>query len=103
MNEKLLAMGTKIAINSGDLNITLASGAGDPKATIIRIFEYILWFVGAIAVAYIVYAGVKYILAQGDSGKASEARTAILNAVIGVIIVVLALVILNWAKTIATA
>ena len=54
---------------------------------------YILYIAGALAVIYLLYAGILYITAGGDEAKATKARTGIVNAVIGVIIIILAFVI----------
>jgi hypothetical protein len=61
-----------------------------------------LWVVGLLAVIYLIYGGVLYITAGGDAEKANKGRTAITNAVIGIVIVVLALVIFNFAVSIPT-
>ena len=46
---------------------------------------------------YLIMNGIKYITAGGDAGKATEARTGIINAIIGIIIVILAYVIVRFA------
>lgn len=56
-----------------------------------------LWIIGIMAVVYLIYGGLLYITAGGDAEKANKGRTAITNAIIGIIIVVLALVIYNTA------
>lgn len=96
-------MKEKLAVAASDLDITLASSAADPKQTLLNIGTYLLWFVGAIALVFLIWGGVQFITAGGDSGKVDNARKTILNAVIGIIIVILSLVILGWAKTIATS
>lgn len=57
------------------------------------IITYMLYIAGALAVIYLLYSGILYITAGGDETKATKARTGIVNAVIGVIIIVLAFVI----------
>ena len=71
-------------------NITLGSA-------IQQFINIFLWVVGVLAVLYLVYGGVLYITAGGDAEKANKGRTAITNAIIGIVIVVLALVIYNFA------
>jgi len=56
-----------------------------------------LWVVGLLAVLYLIYGGVLYITAGGDAEKANKGRTAITNAIIGIVIVMLALVIFSTA------
>lgn len=44
---------------------------------------------GVIAVVMIMIAGLKFITSQGDSGKISSARTTVIYAIIGLVIVAL--------------
>lgn len=59
------------------------------------VVKYALAFVGVLAVLYLIYGGVTYITAGGDAEKAGKGRTAITNAIIGIIIILAALVIYN--------
>lgn len=54
-----------------------------------------LIFVGIVALFFIMYGGIKYILARGDAKQAQAARGILTYAVIGVIIVVSAFFIVN--------
>lgn len=65
-----------------------------------NILNWILILAGAIAVIYLVYGGILYITAAGDAEKATKGRTAVINAVIGVVIILLALVIVTWVSNI---
>jgi len=59
----------------------------------------VTWFLilaGAIAVIYLIYGGMLYITAAGDAEKATKGRTALINAIIGIIIIALAFVIVQW-------
>lgn len=60
----------------------------------IRIFQII---VGLISVFMVIMGGLKYITSGGDSGKVGEAKNAILYAIIGLIIVGVAQVIVQFA------
>jgi hypothetical protein len=101
MKEQLIASAQKLAVTTGDLDINLAPKTSDPKQALLNVGIYLLWFVGAIALIYLVWGGLKFIMSGGEDAKVTEARKTILNAVIGVVIVILALVILGWAKNIA--
>jgi len=61
-----------------------------------NIVGVLLWIIGILAVLYLVYGGVLYITAGGEAEKATKGRTAITNAIIGIIIIVLALLIYNY-------
>lgn len=58
---------------------------------------WLLAIVALIAFIYLVLNGVKYITAGGDAGKATEARNGIINAIIGIIVIVLAFFIIQFA------
>ena len=45
---------------------------------------------GAIAILFLVYGGVSYVTARGDDTKVGKAKTSIMYAVIGLVVVVLA-------------
>ncbi len=57
------------------------------------IISIMLLIAGALAVIYLIYAGILYITAGGEPTKAEKARTGIVNSIIGIIIIVLAFVI----------
>lgn len=74
---------------------TLGPGLGI-KDLVEKIASWVLYAGGAIAFIYLIYGGILYITAGGDAEKATKGRTAIINAVIGIIIIFLALVIIRW-------
>jgi hypothetical protein len=55
--------------------------------------------VGAIAVVMIVWGGFKYITAGGDSGKIASAKSTLIYAVVGLVIVALAQGIVRFVLT----
>ncbi len=61
------------------------------------IINIIFFLAGAAAIIYLIWAGIKYITAGGDTKKAGEARTAIINAVIGIAVIVGAYTLINIA------
>ncbi len=63
---------------------------------------WVLAIVAIIAFVYLIISGVNYITAGGDAEKATKARTGILNAIIGIVVVVLAYFILRFAANIGT-
>lgn len=66
------------------------------------IINVALYVGGGIAVIFLIYGGITYVTAGGDQEKATQARTIIVNAIIGVIIIALALVIIRWVTTAIT-
>jgi TRAP-type C4-dicarboxylate transport system permease small subunit len=54
-------------------------------------------FAAIAATLYIIWAGIQYITSNGDTKKTDGARTAIINGVIGLVIVVSAFFIVRFA------
>lgn len=75
------------------------------NSTILILFaamDILLYIGGFIAAFYIIYGGYQFILAQGAPDKISSARQTILNAIIGLVIVIVASQIAGFiAKRIA--
>ncbi len=66
---------------------------GTPSDIIDKIVNAFLWVMGVVAIIYLIWGGMTYITAGGDAEKAGKGRVAITNAIIGIIIVALALII----------
>lgn len=64
-----------------------------PGDVINRIVNTFLWVIGILAIIYLIWGGMTYVTAGGDAEKAGKGRIAITNAIIGIIIVALAIVI----------
>ncbi len=89
---------TSVAFAQIDLNeVNPLTPRGDISLTdtITNIVNILLTVIGILAVIYLVYGGVLYITAGGDAEKAGKGRTAITNAIIGIVIVLAALIIYN--------
>jgi len=74
----------------------LAGGGGeqplDPRIVVTRLINVSLGFLGIIAVVIILYAGFKWMTAGGNTEETEKARKIIMNAVIG-----LAIIMSAWA------
>jgi len=62
---------------------------------IITILNWALGFVGALAVAMLIYGGFLYLTAHGESEQQEKATKLIIQAVIGIVIILLAFSIVN--------
>ena len=83
---------------------TLAPTTGNTFAAFVtHILAIALYLGGVLAVLYLIWGGVIYVTAGGDQEKATQARTAIVNAIIGIVIIALALVLVNWVGAAAVA
>lgn len=56
----------------------------------LAVVDILLYVSGIAAVVFVVYGGFLFVVSQGEPGKLASARKTILNAVIGLIIVLLA-------------
>jgi|GEM_PF-2599593 len=59
------------------------------------IYNYILGIVAALAIAFVVWGGVKWLTASGDSSRVTSARTTITNALVGLVLALGSWFILN--------
>ena len=66
------------------------------------VVTWITYIAGAAAFIYLVYSGILYISAAGNPDQAKKGQQGIINAVIGIIVVVLAYTIITIAKNAAT-
>lgn len=64
------------------------------------IVNWVLVIAGVVAVVYLIYGGLLYITAGGDAEKATKGRTAVVNAIIGVVIILLSFIIVTWVGNI---
>jgi len=76
--------------------IPKAGGTADIYTVIAVINDIITWLLalaGALAVAYLIWAGIQYI--TGGPKGAEAAKQSIINAIIGIVVIVLAYVIIS--------
>jgi Type IV secretion system pilin len=63
---------------------------------ILKIANIIAFIAGAAAVIIILISALRFITAGGDANKAAEARSTLLGAVIGIAVIVLAKVLIDF-------
>lgn len=84
------------------LNVGLDKAAGtglsvtDPRIVAAKIIRIALGFLGIIAVGLIIYAGWLWMTAAGDEQKIEKAKKILINAVIGLIIILSAFAIASF-------
>lgn len=83
--------------------VPLVASAADLEfsvCSLLQIAKQIVAAIGlAIAVILLIVSGIKYMTAGGDAEKATTARKGIVNAIIGIIIVIGALFIIALAQS----
>ena len=65
-------------------------------------FIIFTWIAGIAAVFFLLYSGFQYITAGGDGDKAGKARTGIINAIIGIIVLMSAFFIFRAARNVGS-
>lgn len=63
---------------------------------ILKVISFLLGFVGILLTILILVAGYKWMTANGDEKKVSEAKGRIRDAVVGLVIVLCAYIIADW-------
>jgi hypothetical protein len=73
-----------------------AKGEDDAEEVVKNVLNTVFTWTGIIAVIVIIIGGVLYMTSQGDPGKIARAKNAIMFAVIGLIVTLLAFAIVNF-------
>jgi len=77
-------------VSTGNYGVTFGLGTADLESTVVNIIQWVLGFLGLIAVIFILYGGFVWMTASGNEEKVSKAKKVITAAVIGLIVVLLA-------------
>lgn len=64
---------------------------------VLNIVDIMIRLAGIVAVGMILWAGFKYIRSEGEAAKTAEAKNTILSAVIGLVLVIAAVAIVEFA------
>lgn len=62
----------------------------------------VVYAAGVLALIAMIYSGIMYMTAGGDSAKAEKAKNNLVWAIIGVVVTFLAFIIIGWINNIAT-
>jgi beta-lactamase regulating signal transducer with metallopeptidase domain len=81
------------AVNTGGSCANAQSGLTGLVTTILDVLS---WIVGIVAVIMIIIAGFRYIVSGGESGGVQGAKNAILFAIVGIVIVAIAQIIVQF-------
>ena len=66
------------------------------EAAIVDIKNIVLGIAGALAVLFIVIAGVRYITSSGDSQRSAKAKDGLIFALVGLLLVIIADAIVSF-------
>jgi hypothetical protein len=71
------------------------AGESSLPLLILDVVQLLLFFAGGIAVLFIIIGGFFYITAQGNEEQAEKGKKALINAIIGIVIVIMAYAIIS--------
>ena len=93
-----------LTVSDTDCNIKKISNQGGGVTlnsfiwtVVLNISDGLFRIAGVIATGFIVWAGFQYMISQGNSAKVAAAKTTLTNAIVGLIITILAVGITNFA------
>lgn len=84
--------------NSGLLSIFGTGGLNSSQSLsdlIVRVIDLLLTFAGVVAIVFVVIGGYQYIASGGNEEAAEKGKKTLINAIIGIVVVVLAYAIIN--------
>lgn len=70
------------------------------RATVLRVLAVVLNYLALVAVIFIVVAGIRLIVSQGDDTAKDKAKKTILYVAIGLIVILVARVLVQFISTI---
>lgn len=84
--------------NSGMMSLFGSTGLNSSQSLsdlIVNVIRIMLLFAGAVAVFFVIVGGYQYIASGGNEETAEKGKKTLINAIIGIIVVVLAYAIIN--------
>ncbi len=90
-----LTCGTNLDLQNSTCS-TSTTNTSDLQGLLNQVINIFSLVVGVIAVIMIIVGGLRYITSGGDSGKVSAAKTTIIYALVGLVIVALAQLIVHF-------
>jgi hypothetical protein len=65
-------------------------------ALIPRLINLMLFIVGILAIVFLIFGGIRYVISGGDKSKVDAAKNTILYAIVGLIVAILGYALVNW-------
>ncbi len=75
------------------------TGLGDVWLILLAIIEILLRLAAIATIIFIIYSGIRYITARGNSEKITSARISIQDALIGLVITIVAIAVVSYFGT----
>ena len=75
---------------------TSDSSGSDINKLVNTIINLLSWIIGVLAVIILIFGGFKFVISAGDSGRITSARSTIIYALVGLVVVALAQTIVKF-------
>lgn len=95
----LLAMPIVASAQFAPTTPFLGTSSGTLISAITNIVNALLTLAAIIAAIFVIIGGVRYITAQGDEDAVAAAKNTVIYAIIGVVVIALSAVIINFIIT----
>lgn len=82
-------------ISPGEIGFTGPTNSTD-KSLVANLLYGVYFWAGVVAVIVIIAAGILYIISRGDATRITRAKNAIIGAVTGLVVIILAYVITGF-------
>ena len=73
-----------------------AGESGDIPLVLLAVVDDLLRIAGLVAVGFVIYAGIQYITSQGEPDKTAKAQSAIINALVGLAVSIVAVGVVTY-------
>jgi type IV secretory pathway VirB2 component (pilin) len=77
----------------------VGAGNADIRSTVLNIIKKVLTFMALVAVVFIVIAGIRLVISQGEEAEKDKAKKTIFFVIIGLIVILLAQAIVDFIAT----
>jgi hypothetical protein len=86
----------KLDKNCEVVNFNLLGSHSDLLLVVLAVIDDLLRIAGVVAVAFVIYAGFRYVTSQGSPDETSKAQSTITNALIGLAIAMVAVALVSY-------
>ncbi len=88
--------------NDEGTGVEITNPGKDAVVIVLNVIGIALGVASYVAVGFVIWGGIRYVIANGDSGKLSSAKATIQNALIGLLIALSAVAIVTFIGGIYT-
>jgi hypothetical protein len=77
-----------VSVQDGTCSVTDFKFPADLTLVALAVAEILLRLAGLVAVGFIIYGGIKYVISQGEPDGVQQAQNTVINACIGLVIAI---------------